>query len=285
MDSALTPEHTKAIVEVANAIAAADNSGEYVAPADIEAAVTAAKHTRGLWRDDRLVGYGLVDDVFKGGIHPDHRRQGLGSELLDWALTTGPTFDLEVQSINTGAEALAVSRGFDPIRYFIVMQRPYDDAPLPPVEQQSVAFTPEYDERLRLAHNEIFADHWGTEPKTEDDWRTWFTGHRAFRADHSRLIVDEDRIASYALAYEFDADTEATGVRELWIGQVGTRREDRGRGLGTTAVSAVLQAGAEAGFERAGLGVDSANLTGAERIYARLGFETVSTKILYRRTA
>jgi ribosomal protein S18 acetylase RimI-like enzyme len=167
------------------------------------------------------------------------------------------------------------------------MQRPYSEPP--PATHLAegfrlIPFAPEYDERLRLAHNEIFADHWGTEPKTEDDWQTWFTGHRGFRPALSRVVLDADRIAAYALAYEYPADTEATGVRELWLGQVGTRRDYRGRGLASAVMAEVLRAGEEAGFERAGLNVDAASPTGAQRLYEQLGFRTVHTKILYRRT-
>ena len=44
-------------------------------------------------------------------------------------------------------------------------------------------------------------------------------------------MLDGEKIVAYALGYEYEADTEATGIRELYIGQVGTRRDYRGRGL------------------------------------------------------
>jgi hypothetical protein len=44
-----------------------------------------------------------------------------------------------------------------------------------------VGFDPACDESLRRAYNEIFVDHWGSVPRDPDHWRTWFTGHRAFR--------------------------------------------------------------------------------------------------------
>ena len=297
-----------AVVEVANAIAAADLSGENVSTEDITQALASPGDNLGVWVGGRLVGYSIVDppDVdadlsevqLKGGIHPDHRRQGIGGQLFDWSTGRAlelsrdadpdltATVDVEIQSINAGGLALAVARGYEPIRYYSTMQRPYDKAPVAaaPVPEgfQAITFTPEYDEPLRLAHNEIFTDHWGTAPKTEDDWQTWFTGHRAFRPNLSCLVLNADRIAAYALAYEFLPDTEATGVRELWIGQVGTRREHRSQGLARSAILAVLQTGQAAGFQRAALTVDSANLTGAHHLYKQLGFQPITTKILHR---
>jgi mycothiol synthase len=295
------------LVELANAIAAADRSGQYVSTEDITQALGSAADSLGVWSGGQLVGYLLVDPPdedaelsvvhLRGGVHPEQRRRGFGGALLGWSTERAielsreanphltAAVDLEIESINTGGLALAVALGYQPIRYISTMQRPYSEQPLPTQLAEgfrAIPFAPEYDEPLRLAHNEIFADHWGTAPKTEDEWRTWFTGHRAFRPVLSRLVLHSDRIAAYALAYEFLVDTEATGVRELWIGQVGTRREHRGHGLASAAIATALQAGEEAGFERAGLNVDSANLTGAHHLYEQLGFRTVTTKILHR---
>lgn len=301
---ALESADVEAVVEVANAIAAFDRSGEYVSMEDIVAALAAATDTLGLWSEGRLVGYGWVDspEVLgelsinqpKGGIHPEYRRRGFGGALLDWLTRRAvelrepglkAAIDVEIQSINAGGLALVVAHGYQPTRYFSVMQRPYaEPIPAAPVPDGFTlrAFDPAYDEPLRLAHNEIFEDHWGTAPKDEAAWKTWFTGHRAFRPALSRLVFDGERIAAYTLAYEFLPDTEATGVRELWVGQVGTRREYRGLGLARAALAGVLRSGEAAGFERSGLGVDSDSPTGAAHLYEQLGYRVVTTKILHR---
>ncbi|MDX6278952.1 MAG: mycothiol synthase [Kribbellaceae bacterium] len=277
------------LVELVNAIAAADGSGEYADAVGLGRLVGVAVDGRTVWKDDRLVGYSLITDgVLRGGIHPEHRRQGIGRPLFEWAtrraLQSSGTVDIEVH--NSGTRVLALVYGYKVTRYYHSMQRPYAEPIAAQLAEgfQLIPFAFEYDEPLRLAHNEIFADHWGVEPKTEDDWKTWFTGYRGFRPAFSRVVLDGDRIAAYALAYEYPADTEATGVRELWIGQVGTRREYRGRGLASAVMADVLRLGEEAGFERAGLNVDAESPTGAGRLYERLGFRTVHSKILYRQT-
>ena len=77
-------------------------------------------------------------------------------------------------------------------------------------------------------------------------------------------------------------DTEQTGVRELWAGQVGTRREYRGQGLARATLTAVLRPGAAVGFEHSGLGVDADSPTGAFRLYENLGYRNVSSKIVHQ---
>jgi len=300
----LRDEHVPAAVEVANAIAEADGSGQYVTLQDFSdtiADVDLVTDSLAVWRDGRLAGYGFVPPSHelggqsiaqgKGGIHPRSRRAGLGGPLLDWQTSrardqAADVMDVEVEAVNAGARALLADRDFRPVRYFKVMRRWYDDQPLSeplvPTGFTTIGFEPSYDERLRLAHNEIFADSWGVSQKDEDDWRRWFTGNRAFRPAWSSVVLEGDRIAAYALGYEFPIDTELTGVRELWIGQVGTRHEYRGLGLARAAITAVLRAGQASSCARSSLGVDTGNPTGATHLYESLGFATVTSSVLHR---
>ena len=68
-----------------------------------------------------------------------------------------------------------------------------------------------------------------------------------------------------------------TVPREAWVNTVGTRRAWRGRGVAPWLLTESLErvAASDTGFERAILGVDSDNPTGALRLYRRLGFEDV----------
>jgi mycothiol synthase len=295
----LRREHVAAATELANAIAAADGSGAYVTVDDFADELDGTE-SLGVWIEDRLAGYGLVPpyDVvdgesivtIKGGVGPAFRRRGLGGPLLDWQLRRaaedGEVIDVDIESTNLGGLALAAARGFRPVRYYHVMQRGYDDQPVEvpsvPDGLVMIRFDPQYDERLRLAYNEIFTDHWGFVPKDADHWTKWFTGRDVFRPALSRVVIDGERVAGFALGYEFAVDTERTGVRELWIGQVGVRREYRGRGLARAAMCGAVRAGAEAGFERSALGVDADNPTGATQLYESLGYVRVSTRIQHR---
>jgi mycothiol synthase len=99
----------------------------------------------------------------------------------------------------------------------------------------------------------------------------------------SFLVLDGDQIVAYSLGYEYDADTEAIGIRDVWIGQLGTRRTHRGRGLGRLVLTRAMTEAAGTGFQRASLGVDAENPTGALGLYESLGFTIKSKSITYRR--
>jgi ribosomal protein S18 acetylase RimI-like enzyme len=91
-------------------------------------------------------------------------------------------------------------------------------------------------------------------------------------------------VVGYVLAYVFEADTRATGVRQTHLGQIGVLRPARGRGVATAAITAALRAAAEAGCATAGLQVDSENSTGAPALYRRLGFAPVRTRTSWAAT-
>lgn len=266
-----------------------------------------ATDTLGVWTDGRMVAYGVVyadtevidvDRVHtQGGVHPEWRRRGLGGTLLPWLIRragelhadkhpdTPGEVDNSVISTNIGADRLLRRFGFEECRYFFDMKRPLNEE-LPEVPAvdglRLVPFDVSMDEALRTTHNEVFLDHWASTPMDEASWKVWVTGCRAFRSGLSRLVLDGETIVSYVLGYEWEADTEATGIRELYVGYVGTRRSHRGRGLAGAALTAVMRLGATAGYQRAGLGVDAANPTGALGLYERLGFSEYGKSVSYR---
>jgi len=225
-----------------------------------------------------------------GGVHPTHRRRGIGAALLDWMLeratAIGAGFDsaLEVSvqvdatQVQHDLVALATRAGFAPIRHFLEVARPVVE-PVPalpaPAGLRLVPWSDDFDEAARLAHVESFADHWGSEPRTPEEWSQWYTGHRSFRPDLSLLAVDEatDEVASIVLCSSHPQDWDVV-PREAWVNTVGTRRAWRGRGVARWLLAESLRrvAAAEDAFERAILGVDEENPTGALRLYRALGF-------------
>ena len=61
-----------------------------------------------------------------------------------------------------------------------------------------------------------------------------------------------------------------------WVEMLGVRAPWRRRGLGECLLSTALHRLAERGLPRAGLGVDAENVTGALRLYQRVGMEITS---------
>jgi ribosomal protein S18 acetylase RimI-like enzyme len=142
-----------------------------------------------------------------------------------------------------------------------------------------VPFTPDRDDEVRRAHNAAFTEHHGSSERDPDTWRSLFTGQRAFRPDLSVLALQNGVLQGYVLSYVYEADTLATGQRRADLGQIGVLPDARGRGLATAVIAAALRAAADNDCAGASLQVDSDNVTGALRLYEKLGFTTSRTQV------
>jgi mycothiol synthase len=65
------------------------------------------------------------------------------------------------------------------------------------------------------------------------------------------------------------------GRSEGWIEELAVRRPWRKRGVATALLCASMHAFKAEGLQHAMLGVDTENLTGALRVYGRVGFKPV----------
>jgi len=247
---------------------------------------------------ERLHGTGARRVFLWGVTHPAHRGRGIGSAILGWGVARGE----EILAARPGdlpglveafkevrladAVALHEAAGFRPARWYFDMRRDLRE-PLPAMPHlgglELRPYEAAWGELVRLAHNEAFADHWGSEPQTPEVWNREFVGDPYFRGDLSLVAFDGEEIAGYAVNYVAEADWEATGVREGWIGQLGVRRPWRKRGLATALLVRSMAAFAAAGLEAATLGVDAENPTGALGIYERVGFRPIRRSVRLQR--
>jgi GNAT superfamily N-acetyltransferase len=249
--------------------------------------------------DGRLVAVGSVhtppDGGFRvdlyGGVLPERQGQGLGRELLGWqleraeeihrAVAPDAEWQAETGAMVDDASAARLMRrfGLAPVRYFFEMaaatKKP-GSAGLPE-GLESLPYRAELERPLYEAHMEAFADHWGYQRRGFDEWVGMTLRSSGFRPELSRIAVDGGEIAAYVLGYT-DADPG-----RLYIGQVGTRRPWRRRGLAAALLAEVLGAASEAGLGTAALGVDGASPTGAVGVYERAGFVVESRAVAYRR--
>jgi mycothiol synthase len=239
--------------------------------------------------------------VFLWGVtHPAHRRLGIGTAILRWAVARAEEVlaaqpdDLPgiVEAFKDvrldDAVALHEAAGFRSARWYFDMRRDLRQ-PLPSMPDigglRLRAYEPGDAELVRLAHNEAFADHWGSEPITADVWARDLVGDPYFRGDLSFVIVDGDEIAAYTANYVVEEDWVATGIREGWVGQLGVRRAWRRRGLATALLVRSMEAFLASGMDGAILGVDTENPTGALAIYERTGFRPVRRSVRLQRPA
>ncbi|WP_159447723.1 GNAT family N-acetyltransferase [Streptoalloteichus hindustanus] len=247
----------------------------------------------------RVTDEGIHRIRVEGAVRPSHRDRGLGSELLQRLLARGeemhrerrPDLPANVEvpchEPNHRLASLLEQLGFRPIRRFYDMKRdlaqPVNEVAVPE-GLRLVAYAPDLDEKVRLAHNAAFVDHWGNVAVDEELWKRARTGSYAFRPSLSYLLVAPNgEVAAYLLTHEYPADTEATGVRSAVVELLGTRREWRGRGAAAALLAHALAAYARSGFAQAALGVDVSNPTGALGLYRRCGFEVETSWVAYSR--
>jgi mycothiol synthase len=259
--------------------------------------------------DGQLAGYGIVraprvvrdiDRInLEGAVHPTHRRRGLGRQLLGWLERRADQIHRARQPQLPGAYrvnpfartadhiALLERAGYAPVRWWNVMSRDLSEPPPQPgpvpAGLRLIPYDGAHDDAVRRAHNEAFDEHWGSSEHDRDEWRQWFTGHRAFEPASSFLVLDGEEIAAYVLSYFWAAGAAATGVREGYVGQLGTRAAWRKRGLASALLAHALAAFHAAGYHRAGLDVDTDNASGALGLYQRHGFAVDVRRVTYLR--
>jgi mycothiol synthase len=243
-----------------------------------------------------------ADSIFYtwGVVHPRWRRLGVGRQLMEALyrraeeraapLEEGTAyFQASTRDVEEDRKALFESVGMAPVRYFVNMVRPINNG-LPPVEMPPGfhlrTFDPARDmEAVWRVDVESFQDHWGFTGFPLEEFVHWMQEPH-FRPELWLLAEEEasGRVVGISLN-KIDPDWIAqTGRQEGYVNTLGVLRPYRKLGLGTALLARSLRVLRQAGMEAAHLGADAENLTGAVRIYERLGFQVRKTSIAYRRT-
>jgi mycothiol synthase len=299
----LTTRDANAAADLLNAMETVDKIGENFNEedtlqeltdpyADLERASLAA------FAGDVMVGYmkatykpsaAEVHRVFvDGGVHPDHRRRGIGAILLKAAVAAAkelhaihhPTLKLVVEAQRgehiAGVAELFGSQGFAPVRYDQHMEHPLGAAIPAAAIPDGLRIEPwseQNDEDFRFIRNESFKDHWGAAPMPADSWKNKII-NQAFRPEVSFLLRDVANGAPVGMlmTMSWEADTAATGVRDAHFMFIGTVRDYRRRGVASALIGHALRAATDQEYDRASLSVDSANPSGAFGVYEKAGF-------------
>jgi mycothiol synthase len=303
----LTTADIPAVAALYNAAEAVDDTGELLSEEDFAESFAEADLPRGslaVLVDDELAAYGLVvlrDNPaathrvrLDGTVHPKFRRNGIGRRLLARLVASSRELHTErhpampltvstmVESRSAGHVALAEEAGFTAQRHFyeleVALGESLAQVPIPP-GYEIVPFSPDRDEEVRQVNNAAFAEHWGSVERSPEEWASSFTNSKRFVKETSFLALAQGAVVGFVLARHYPVVEEMTGVRELWIGDVGTLAEHRGRGVASALLSWTLAQGRAQGYQRAGLSVDTANSTGALGVYERAEFGVARTWI------
>lgn len=307
--STLTTESVPQWTELTNLLAEVDDTDEFYDVEDlaeelVEHGFDAERDSWAAWEGEQMVAFGQLRVSLEltaegdaradltGGVHPQWRGRGIGTELLarmepravELAAERHPGAPILLRASGgkEGSDAwpLLTDHGYAPARYFTDMRRDLPGEAIPAVENPHIqAFMPDLTEPLRHAHNDAFATHWGSTPQTPERWADTI-GARSFRAAESRVLMDDGgAVLAYVLCGEWVA-------RELYITLVGTVQAARGQGLARQVLLAtVADAAASGKYDVVELGVDSANPTGAGNLYASVGFTPIRTQATFTKRA
>ncbi|WBB62325.1 GNAT family N-acetyltransferase [Streptomyces sp. WMMC500] len=235
--------------------------------------------------DGTLVAYGLLwDESYAERIDVDHYvlpgHQDAGLRLLERmearaaakAAENGvreAVVHLQLRAAPTMDTALLDARGWHVVRRYHVLTRDVapaaDPAPVPPPGVRLRDCTAEPDRRI--AHDllqQAMAEHFDFQPKS---YETWLADPANADVDWSLVWIAHVDGLGDAGALLARNDREAMG----WIPTLGVLADARGRGLGGLLLRHAFAAFAGRGREVVGLGVDTANDSGAVALYERHG--------------
>ena len=235
--------------------------------------------------DQRVVGYALLQPVERAdlqafaSVHPDARGHGIGSALLacierrasEQMGRFAPETRVVIQQWITGGNApghrLLEQSGYAVVRHMWGMIVELTEEPAAPVWPAGVTIrNPVSEDDLRAAfatYREAFRDHWGYAEQSYDEFVRTNIEIDTYDPSLWFLALDGEAIAGVLLG--------ETLPDRGWVNDLAVRRPWRGRGLGEALLRHSFGEFYRRGQRTIALGVDSQNLTGATRLYQRVG--------------
>ncbi|NCD18647.1 MAG: N-acetyltransferase [Actinobacteria bacterium] len=257
--------------------------------------------------DGHLIAYGFVRvqttelstvrATCSGAVHPQWRDKSFGTAIVTWqgdiarhllarSGREGPAQIVHFadETVDGMVDLLARS-GYTARRWYTQMRRDLSEqiplvrlGPYLAIEPWSQGWS----DQARRAHNQAFSDYGESLAVTPEQWER----HVASMVPEWCFVAidrstDRARVAGYILASKWEEDWPALGWREGYIEALGVLAEWRGRGVGRSLLTRVMMAFRDAGMDYAGIDVDHDEPTGAQHLYAELGFEPTHRTIMY----
>jgi ribosomal protein S18 acetylase RimI-like enzyme len=227
---------------------------------------------RVLEEDGRAVGYCDVA-VRKDALFVDLVAPGHWLELLDWAEREAARRGLRITSLFVPHEhelaGVAAARGYEKRRESLTMEIAFDEEPQDGDFGDLEVRTYREDDHdvLIAALNDAFSEDPSFQDVTAPRFDERFLSRHDFDPTLWFLVWDGDELAGFALDYpEFGTDAGLGLVQ--WLG---VRKPWRRRGLAEALLRRSFKELYVRGKHRTALGVDAQNITGALRVYERVG--------------
>jgi mycothiol synthase len=239
--------------------------------------------------DGEVAGFASVGNrqhfrIYSGvHVHPAYQRLGIGTYLLH--LTEQRAYQhipeapagarvalaAEVSNLNVAGQRVLEKNGFTQNRNFWRMGIELQETP--PLAQWPEGITLKtltsgMERAVYEADEDAFRDHWGYISMDFAEWSHWALKGEYFDPSLWFLAMDGDEIAAFALC----ADEKESGG---WVNVLGVRRPWRRRGLGQALLHHAFSEFYRRDIHTVYLGVDAQSLTGATRLYERVGMHVV----------
>jgi mycothiol synthase len=246
-------------------------------------------------QDGRVAGYGelwddqepLVRTWSWNRVHPEFEGQGLGTYLMNWGeklarqsmVKAPPEARLimytEVPGTYQPAVELMRGQGMELTRHFFIMKVDMIEQPPAPKLSERITIRPmrNLDELPAVveAVQDSFRDHWGFVEQTPENllanWKHRIETTPSFDSNLWFLAMDGDNVAGMCLCWSKHGADEQLG----WVSTLGVLRPWRRRGLGQALLQHSFAEFYRRGKSKVGLGVDAESLTGAVRLYEKVG--------------
>ena len=232
-----------------------------------------------------------------GGVLPEFRQQGVGTELMMWAVqhgesllqSTGRTLPKYLRvSVSQQNESAARLFGYFEMKAVRFEEDLIRDLTNIPEENKNpkyliIPWDSARNEEARIVKNLAFQDHWGSTPTSSEHWLQMVNGSTA-RLDHSFFAVNQQQeIVGLLLTHRYESDDDLLGKRIGWVDKLATLTEHRKQSIAKNLITHALHSYTEDGLTHAALSVDTQNPTGAYGLYASLGFELYRGTVTYER--
>lgn len=239
--------------------------------------------------NDRIYGHFVY-------IHPNWRERGVETAMITWCESRLQTIASQhpldsnrfLQTYSSDRKPrfnkLLESMGYQTTRYFFEMSRPLEGIPEAELPED-VEVRPVLDNDIRKiwkASVEAFRDHWGfAEPKEEDF--VGYQGSKYFQPNLWQVAWHGDQVVGSILNYIDHDYNEKYQKKRGWTEEITTHRDWRRKGIAGALIVRSMHMHKDLGMREVGLGVDTNNLTGAHKLYSRLGYKKEKTMITYRK--
>ncbi|MEU4742351.1 mycothiol synthase [Actinosynnema sp. NPDC023658] len=236
---------------------------------------------------DELVGYLHLDvfgdsdgnEVAELAVHPEHRRRGIGSALVEAVADRAKPVRVWSHGGHPGAEALAAKLGYRKVRELLRLRRPLDAELPPPVLPEGVTLRPFVRGRDEAAvvyvNHRAFSWHpeqgsMSIEDLREKEQQRWFDP-----AGFLLAVAADGRLLGFHWTKAHTAE-----LGEVYV--VGVDPDAQGGGLGKAITLAGLAHLRDTGLTEVMLYVESDNAA-ALAVYKRLGFTLWDSDVQYAR--